>query len=355
MKIGSLFSGYGGLDLAVESFFHARTVWHAEWEDAPSKVLAAHWPGVPNFRDVSKVDWAAVEPVDIITGGFPCQDVSSAGKRAGMVEGTRSNLWSAMRTAIEVIRPKYVVAENVRGLLSATAQSDSDLEFDQGFMGNGSALNLRALGRVLGDLADIGYDAQWHGLRAADIGAPHGRYRVFILATNAEHDGQSAGPDGGSDGTTIEAGRRAGRITEIHDGQPTGGHLADRRSRHLQESEAIADADSRRQGRPGLSQRRGIRPTTGTSSSTGIQWGAYEQAIRQWEQRLGRIAPPPTELSVKGRPQLSPLFVEWMMGLNEGHVTGIEGVSRADQLKMLGNGVVPQQAYEALRRMKEAA
>lgn len=188
MKIGSLFSGYGGLDIAVEQHFNAETVWHAEFEEAPSKVLAQHWPGITNHHDVSTVDWSAVEPVDIITGGFPCQDVSLAGKRTGMTEGTRSNLWGAMRTAIEEIRPRYAVIENVRGLLSATAQSDSDLEYRPGFMGDGSDVTLRALGRVLGDLADIGYDAQWHGLRAADIGAPHGRFRVFILAWDAQID-----------------------------------------------------------------------------------------------------------------------------------------------------------------------
>lgn len=318
MKVGSLFSGYGGLDIAVESFFHAETVWHAEWEDAPSKVLAHHWPGVPNFRDVTQVDWESVEPVDIITGGFPCQDVSSAGKRAGMVEGTRSNLWGAMRTAIETIRPQYAVIENVRGLLSATAQSDSDLEQRPGFMGDGSALNLRALGRVLGDLADMRFNAEWYGLRAADIGAPHGRYRIFILATNTEHNGTSTSPVGRSNGTTAQERTRAGRITEIHDGQPAGGYPTDR-------------------------------------GPDDVRWGAYEPAIRRWERILGRTAPAPTELSAKGKPQLSPVFVEWMMGLNPGHVTSIDGISRANQLKMLGNGVVPQQAYEALRRMKEAA
>ena len=300
MKIGSLFSGYGGLDIAVESFFHARTVWHAEFENAPSKVLAHHWPGVPNHHDVSVVDWSAVEPVDIITGGFPCQDVSMAGKRAGMVDGTRSNLWGAMRTAVETIRPRYVVIENVRGLLSATAQSDSDLEQQPGFMGDGSALNLRALGRVLGDLADIGYDAQWHGLRAADIGAPHGRYRVFILATNTDS----------------------------------------------RESQRVGDLQ-------GLW--RGHHPRTDMQLQTATNWGPYQPAIRRWERSLGRVAPAPTELSAKGKPQLSPAFVEWMMGLNAGHVTSIDGISRANQLKMLGNGVVPQQAYESLRRMKETA
>ena len=310
MKIGSLFSGYGGLDIAVESFFHARTVWHAEWEDAPSKVLAHHWPGVPNFRDVSQVDWSAVEPVDIITGGFPCQDVSMAGKRAGMVEGTRSNLWGAMRTAVETIRPKYVVAENVRGLLSATAQGDSDLEQQPGFMGNESALNLRALGRVLGDLADIGYDAQWHGLRAADIGAPHNRFRVFILATDTTNSGQLI--------RTIDAVPKHTGATGIRAGI----------------------ASSTRSAGPGRAR---------------VAWGAYGPAIRRWETIIGRPAPRPTEPTGRdGKPQLSAKFTEWMMGLDQGWVTDVPEVSRANQIKMCGNGVVPKQAYEALRRMKVA-
>ena len=316
MKIGSLFSGYGGLDIAVEHHFDAETVWHTEFDDAPSKILAAHWHDVPNHHDVSTVDWTTVEPVDIITGGFPCQDVSTAGKRAGMVDGTRSNLWGAMRTAIETIRPQYAVIENVRGLLSATAQSDSDLEHDQGPMGNTPNINLRAIGRVLGDLAEIGYDAQWYGLRAADIGAPHHRFRVFILATNTEHHGTSAGSDWRSHGTSTTQRRRTQRITTVKNRQPTRGHHVDHRP-------------------------------------DDIRWGIYEPAIRQWERILGRPAPAPTELSEKGRPQLSAVFVEWMMGINPGHVTGIDGITRTQQLKMLGNGVVPQQAQAALDIMTE--
>ena len=181
MKIGSLFSGYGGLDLAVADAFDAEVAWHCEWDDAPSKILERNFPGVPNYRDVSKVDWAAVEPVDILTGGFPCQDLSLAGKRAGLRDGTRSGLWSEFAEAIRIIKPKFVVIENVRGLLSATA--NSDLEFCPWCMGDerGEPV-LRALGAVLGDLADLGYDAEWTGLRAADAGAPHNRFRVFIVA-----------------------------------------------------------------------------------------------------------------------------------------------------------------------------
>jgi len=181
VKIGSLFSGYGGLDLAVAEMFDAQVVWHCEWEDAPSKILEARFPGVPNHRDVSKVDWASVEPVDILTGGFPCQDVSLAGRRAGMTEGTRSGLWSEFAKAIEILQPKWVVIENVRGLVSAKA--DNGMEYDDEVVGmlNGRPA-VRAIGAVLGDLANLGFDAEWTGVRASDAGAPHQRFRIFILA-----------------------------------------------------------------------------------------------------------------------------------------------------------------------------
>jgi DNA (cytosine-5)-methyltransferase 1 len=182
LKIGSLFSGYGGLDQAVISVTGATLAWHCEWEAAPSKVLEANFPGIPNFHDVSKVDWANVEPIDILTGGFPCQDLSLAGKRAGLKEGTRSGLWIEFAKAIEILKPRMVVIENVRGLLSATAHSDLEpCAWCVGEAGNGEP-SLRALGAVLGSLADLGYDAKWAGLRAADAGAPHNRFRVFIVA-----------------------------------------------------------------------------------------------------------------------------------------------------------------------------
>lgn len=181
MKIGSLFSGYGGLDLAVMNVTGAELAWHCEWDDAPSKILKKRFPGVPNYRDVSKVDFTQVEPVDILTGGFPCQDLSLAGKRAGLKEGTRSGLWIEFARAIEEIRPRLVVIENVRGLLSASAHSD--VEPCAWCLGNESGEpSLRALGAVAGSLADLGYDCKWTGVRAADSGAPHNRFRVFIVA-----------------------------------------------------------------------------------------------------------------------------------------------------------------------------
>ena len=186
MRIGSLFSGYGGLDIAVKNVFPGSEIaWHCEFDEAPSRILQHHYPNVPNLGDVTQVNWAAVEPVDIITGGSPCQDLSGAGKRAGMTEGTRSNLWVNMREAVEIIRPQYVIWENVQGALSAKAASESDLESEGRPLGRTSTGHLRALGRVCGDLAEIGYDARWTTLRASDIGAPHHRARVFLVATPA--------------------------------------------------------------------------------------------------------------------------------------------------------------------------
>lgn len=373
LKIGSLFSGYGGLDIAVEHHFNAETVWHAEFENAPSKVLAHHWPGVPNHHDVSTVDWSAVEPVDIITGGFPCQDVSMAGKRAGMVEGTRSNLWGAMRTAIETIRPQYAVIENVRGLLSAKAQSDSDLEQRPGFMGDGPNVTLRALGRVLGDLADIGYDAQWHGLRAADIGAPHGRYRIFILATDPRRlpgaTGRVTAPGQAPRRRSLSELVRCGRTqvatnpkgTERVRPEPADLGASLGPASELGErigSDVVTDAGSTtigQQPRGSFAKEAGTGGSDGLSDHRGeqssVNWGPYLPAITRWENVLDRPAPLPSETSRTGRPMLSPAFVEWMMGLDYGHVTDIEGISRADQITMLGNGVVPQQALAALQQL----
>jgi DNA (cytosine-5)-methyltransferase 1 len=181
LRIGALFAGYGGLDMAVESVLESEVAWVSEFDAHPSRILAHRYPHAPNLGDVTKLDWSAVEPVDIITGGSPCQDLSHAGKRAGMKAGTRSGLWASMCDAIDIIRPRLVLWENVRGALSAEAAA-GDVESCEFCVGGDGEPPLRALGRVLGDLAELGYDAAWTGLRAADVGAPHGRWRVFVLA-----------------------------------------------------------------------------------------------------------------------------------------------------------------------------
>jgi len=124
IRIGSMFTGYGGLDLAVQAVLGGRVVWHCEVDKNPAQVLAHHYQHIPNLGDVTAVDWAEAEPVEILTGGFPCQDLSHAGKRAGIKPGTRSGLWSHMAYAINILQPRLVVIENVLGILSAPAASD---------------------------------------------------------------------------------------------------------------------------------------------------------------------------------------------------------------------------------------
>ena len=160
MTIGSLFSGIDGLALGLERAGLGHTAWHAEVDPNASSVLASHWPDVPNLDDVSQVDWAQVEPVDVLCGGFPCQPSSSSGKRKGRADDRW--LWPEMARAIRELRPRVVVVENVPGLLSV----------DDG----------AGFADVLADLATLGYDAAWGLLGAWQVGACHRRDRVFIVA-----------------------------------------------------------------------------------------------------------------------------------------------------------------------------
>ena len=123
--VGSLFTGYGGLDMAACMALDpdARVAWTSDVEPGPCRLAEVRWPGVPNLGDITQVDWSGVEPVDIICGGSPCQDLSSAGRRAGMASGTRSGLWESMFEAIKTLRPRLVVWENVRGALTSGAFS----------------------------------------------------------------------------------------------------------------------------------------------------------------------------------------------------------------------------------------
>lgn len=160
MRIGSLFAGIGGLELGLEWAGVGHTVWQVEINDWCREVLAKHWPDATRYEDITTVDWSAVEPVEVLCGGFPCQDISTAGLKDGMV-GQRSGLWREFARAVRELRPRYVVVENVAALLG------------------------RGFGDVLGDLATSGYDAEWDCIRASEMGAPidrEGRDRVFIVA-----------------------------------------------------------------------------------------------------------------------------------------------------------------------------
>ena len=161
MNVLSLFAGIGGLELGLERAGFT-IVGQVELSDYCRAVLHKHWPDVPQYPDVTScVPWWLSEPrptVDVICGGFPCQDISTAGKRAGIIDGQRSSLWTYYAHAIRILRPRYVLVENVAAIL------------------------IRGLDVVAADLAEIGYDLRWDCIPAADVGAPHYRNRWFGLA-----------------------------------------------------------------------------------------------------------------------------------------------------------------------------
>lgn len=280
MKLGSLFSGAGALDCAVSHVFGACTAWHCEHDAAASKVLAHHWPGVPNLGDITAVDWAQVEPVDILCGGWPCQPFSLAGKRKGADD--EQALWPEVDRAIRALRPRILALENIPAVLGP--------EFS----------------RVASSLAACGYEFTWTCLRASDVGAPHRRERLFILAADADRGGLE-------------------ELAERHRGPDEPGLSASQRY----------DA---------------VRCGDGAEIEAGV-WGEYWPAVGRWS-RLSRPAPALAESDRNGSPRLNPAFPEWMHGWPAGWVTDPAiGISRNDQLRCIGNGVVIQQAVAALRWM----
>lgn len=398
LRLGELCAGYGGLGMAVEEVFNAESAWFSEFDAAPSKILAHHWPHVPNYGDMTQIDWAAIEPVDIISGGTPCQDLSNAGRRAGMTEGTRSNLWVQMREAIAIQKPAYVVWENVRGAFSAKATSD--LEQCPRCMGETGQRGpaLRALGRVLGDLSDLGFDAEWRGVRASEVGACHQRYRVFVLAKNTNlttsderriaaprqtQGGRARANPGGRSGTPAPANSNSEGLEVCWPGgisprekisSATFGDTASPANIYQLGFESgwaahAAATDAQGIRRPERwAEPAGLVGRLGTASDSAPTafptptvedyrvWGNYAHAITRWEWVTGRPAPRPTEPTGRNSGErLSPRFTEWMMGLPDGWVTDPAiGITRNEQIKACGNGVVPQQAIAALRDMLAA-
>lgn len=312
-KAGSLFSGTGALDMAATVALGCEPAWFVEHDAAAARLLTHHWPDVPNYGDITTVDWSTVEPVEVLVGGFPCQDISSAGKRAG-IEGERSGLWTYFADAIRVLRPRYVLVENV------------------------SALVVRGLDRVLADLAALGFDAEWASVRASAVGAPHRRERVFLAA--ADTASERRGRD-----ESVDVGRHGGET--VRPGQTEPG----RRDRPTPDTDSSgwegtgsSGTELRGVGWPtaGRDDPEPLRPTPRATSQC-LDWASYGLAIARWERVLARTAPRPTVTGPRGGQQLNPDFVEWMMGLPSGHVTAVEGLTRNDKLKLLGNGVVPQQ------------
>ena len=442
LKHLSLCTGYGGLDLAVEALLDTELVALAEFDQHAAKICETRFPGVPNLHDIKTVDWEACGlEVDLITAGYPCQPFSLAGKRKGTDDDR--HLWPYIAEAIRHLRPGVVVLENVYGHLS------------------------KGFGDVLGTLASLGYDARWNCVRASDVGAPHKRERVFIVATDtrsqratrlagsvpraAQEDGRSgvdvrATLDGGAgvdvallptpEGSDGSGGRVSADLggkrpsgakraitlaTAVHhevnllptptaneangaghaaqggrnlrtevaslpesahgddlnpdivvgvpdealgciadevvnggneflslavgsdsDGDALLGHGVDSGSR-LGDVKLLPTPTSR-DGK-GANQRNDETCVHGANNGA-VDFGKYAEAVARWE-ALTRPAPAPSEIGPKGNRRLNPPFVEWMMGLPEGWVTDL-GLPRTAELKILGNGVVWQQAAFAL-------
>ena len=155
LTVGSLFSGIGGLDLGLERA-GMEVIWQSEIDPYASRVLAKHWPKVPNYGDIKTINWGDIVRPDIICGGYPCQPFSTAGNRNGSSDPR--HLWPWVREAISHLRPRYAILENVRGHITL------------------------GLATVLADLTAIGYNAQWTVVSASSVGAPHQRDRVIIIA-----------------------------------------------------------------------------------------------------------------------------------------------------------------------------
>lgn len=379
MRVGSLCTGFGGLDIAVGNVFGGELVFVADNDRYVSEWLDFRFGDVPNLGDVGLLD--GLPDCDVLTAGFPCQPVSVAGKRKGV--GDVRWLWDDIERCVGGMGrpPGLLFFENVRGLLSAN---------------NGGAM-----GRVVEGLAGLGYVGRYGVVSAASVGACHRRERVFIVARFADSSG--GGFDswpGLGEGAAWVGGERFG------DGgggvgrrfpTPTGRDYKGRNQRDddsclpgavLKLPTPVASWHKYRLG--GSSQ----QPNSlAAMASRGDTFGPYAAAVAGWEPIVGRPAPDPavaytkrkrTGVDTSGsggqgresasvgkrtvvRPgngeadaegvaaggelldkRLNTLFVEWMMGLPEGWVTD-SGLSRHQQLKMLGNGVVPQQAEHALR------
>ena len=286
-KILSLCSGYGGLDLAVEEHFTgSHTAYWSDIDPSACDIMTARFPDAEPVGDLTQFGDTAFD-CDILTAGYPCQPFSHAGKRLG--EDDERHLWPYIANTISTSRPRWVILENVAGHLTLGGPA------------------------VVGTLTEMGYSVRWGVVRASDAGAPHQRKRWFCVATNAESAEWRSAKHEHMETPTRPATESRKRVSFASDSD------SERLQRHGTEHELRESGEE--------------KPTC---------WGRYDSAIRRWERTLNRSAPSPVEDN-----KLSASFVEWMMGLEKNWVCGVVE-SRAKALKVLGNGVVKQQARLAL-------
>ena len=344
MTFGSLFAGIGGFDLGFERC-GMQCKWQVEIDDYATRILERHWPDVHRQRDIRQCGRHNLERVDCIIGGFPCQDISYAGKGAGL-EGERSGLFFEAVRLVRELRPRAVVLENVAGLLT------------------------RGLDRVLGTLAEIGFDAEWHCIPAAAVGAPHIRDRVFVLAycqsesigtVNAE---VAELPNGTGEGASDVANAKShGRRQRKQVSGGSGKGVNSRQecgprngSTFLADAKVISSGSRLRQdarpGQPQAGSRAKSRNDGGDVSNANSNRG--QTGISEQKQRQEWNSEKPVDCN-SGWPigsdwwQSEPAVGELVDGVSGGLVrfagrvaTGIP--NRVNKLRCLGNAIVPQVA-----------
>lgn len=338
VTIGSLCTGYGGLDLAAERLTGGSTVWTAENDRHAARVAAERFPSAPNLGDLTDHRFDP-EPVDIVTAGFPCQPVSDAGRR----RHTNDERW-IWPDIVRVIRrmdppPRMLMFENVPGLLTVNSGD--------------------AMADVVSDMADLGYMGSFRTLAASDIGLCHRRRRLFIVAVRepddvtlidpaeilddavrvADHGELLPTPTATYPGGTRE--QYAARLTDF-DGRTVGWGGSLTWIGELLPTPTATDAKGSRRRSAATDQWESNDGVTLTDVAYTDTFGRYAAAIERHAAAVGTDPPPPT---VDGR--LSPRFVEWMLALDAGWVTDVD-VPRTAQLRILGNGVAPIHATTGL-------
>lgn len=361
MRVGELFAGIGGLGLGLERA-GCTVAWQVEVDPACRRVLERHWPDVPKRGDVRLCDASTLAPVDLLAGGFPCQDVSTAGKGAGVGHGRRSGLWREFARLIVELRPRWVLIENV------------------------PALRTRGADRVLGDLEAAGYTCWPLVVGAHHLGAPHRRDRVWIVGRLAdaahreqeEHGGHDVGDrarqahefaagartDGGAGGGDSPARLAAGHgfaASDAADGAELAQAAATRSSRvHAGNAECagdVADADGAPlRHEPGRGSRaRGAgaaepRDAGGRERRGGLLDGERAASGHDADGRHRWPARPGEPQHAWEAPRcLAPGAQSGMGRKSHGLSRRVDSVKRRARLKMLGNAVVPQVA-EAIGR-----
>lgn len=316
LRVLSLFSGIGGLELGLEWTGGFVTVAQCEKKPHARAVLAKNWPGVHCHDDVTTYEFKEGE-ADVITAGFPCQDLSYAGVGAGL-SGARSGLYREVIRGIRVVRPLRAVLENVAALLS------------------------RGLGTVLGDLAEIGYDAEWHCIPASAVGAPHRRDRIWIVANPCDfrHGADNGfGKDTGETVETRSAWHQRKRVRDVSWGSraPLSGWLA-KSIYEIRADAAGQRCSEAREFRYRESEERSARIREEVADAGGV--GCEGQRFSRKGEPASEQKQPRREVA-GGSEQTRPNASWWATEPGLGRVA--DGVpNRVDRLEELGNAVVPQ-------------